>query len=122
MLWRASFSRALWALDSYGPPRTRLVRPLLRALGIFGGVHWTPPACDPHVHRAAGGYCTHAARTFSHLYVPGVMAVVPGSSLPWHEAGRELARIGEIFSQVRCGYRSRALRRLRVFCLESLAE
>src|SRR5580700_5739271 len=122
MLRRASAGRALWALDSDGAARTGLGRPVLRTLGISGSVLWKIAAGDPDVHRAAGGNCAHAARALSPLYISGIVAVVPGSGLSGDEAGRELARAGEIFSQVRCRDWSRAGGRRSVFCVESLAE
>src|ERR1700693_3142530 len=102
MLRRTSAGRALWALDFDGPPRTRLVRPVLRALGISRSVHRSPSAGDPHLHRAARGDGAHAPRTFSYLHLSWIVAVVLGPGLSRDEAGRELARTREIFSQVRC--------------------
>src|ERR1700689_5261286 len=122
MLRRGSAGGALWGLGFYGEARNRRGRPLFSALGIFGRVYWAIAAGDPNVHRAAGWDCAHAARAISHLYIFGIVAVVPGPGLSWDEARRELARTGKIFSQVRRGHWSRAGRGCGLFCVESLAE
>src|SRR5580658_7984806 len=122
MLWRPSACGALRPLDSDGPPGTRLGRPLLSALGIPRRVHRTAAPGDTHLHRAAGGNRAHAARTLSHLHVSGVVALVPRSGLSRHEGGRELARAGEIFPQVRRADRGGAGSGRSLFCLDSLAE
>src|SRR5579863_1692139 len=43
-------------------------------------------ACDPHVHRVAGGNRAHAPRPFSPLYILRFVAVVLRTGLAWHEA------------------------------------
>src|SRR5580700_1301922 len=101
MLWRASAGRALRPLDSDGPPRTGLGRPLLRALGISRRLHRTPAAGRSNVRRVARRNCAHAARSLPHLHVPGIVALVPWTGLSWDEARPELARTGEVFPQVR---------------------
>ena len=60
----------------------------------------TVAAGDPHLHRAAGRNCTHAARTLPHLHFSGIVAVVPRAGLAGHEAGRKLARAGQVFPPV----------------------
>src|ERR1035438_2534637 len=122
MLWRTSTSGALWALDSDGTPRARLGRSILCPLGISGRLYRAVAAGDSHLHRAAGGSGTHAASTISHLHISRVVAVVLGTSILRHEAGRELARVGEIFSPVRRGDWAGAGSRSGLVCVESLAE
>src|SRR5580704_12296398 len=122
MLWRASAGGALRTLDSDGAARTRLGRSLLRPLGIPCSVFRSAAAGDSHFHRAAGGDCTHAARTVSPVYVSGIVAVVSGAGISRHEAGPELARVRKILSQVRRADWSAAGGRNCVVCLDSLAE
>src|ERR1700732_2890250 len=106
MLWRTSSGRALRALDSNGEERTRLGREILRALGISCRILRTLTARDSNFHRAAGGSGTHAPWTLSSVHVPGIVALVFRISLSRDEAGRKLARTGEVLSQVRRSDRS----------------
>src|SRR5271168_4217333 len=122
MLRRPSAGRALWPLDSDGPPRTRLGRRLFRAMGISSRFRGPPTAGDSNLYRAAGGNCAHAARPFPHLHVSWIVAVVPRAGLLRYEAGRELARIRKILPQMRRRDRSAPDRWRRVFYLEPLAE
>src|SRR5580658_7982612 len=122
MLWRPPARGALRALDSDGPPRTRLGRPLLRPLGIPGCIHRAAAAGDSHVHCAARGCGPHAARTVSYLYISGIMAVVLRAGILWHEAGGELARVREVLPQIRRRDRGDVGGGRRLFCLDALAE
>src|SRR5579863_454501 len=122
MLRWTSAGGAVRQLDSHGATRTRLGRPILRALGIPGRILRASVASGSHVHRIAGRNRAHAARTLSHLYVSGIVAVVPGAGLSRNEAGRKLARVREILPQIRRGDWGGAGCGRRLFCLESLAE
>src|SRR5580700_6628930 len=122
MLRRAATGGALWALDSYGASRTRLGRSILCALGVSGSIYRSAAAGDSYVYRAAGGNCAHAPRALSCLHFSRLVALVLCLGLAGDEAGRELARTGKIFPQVRCGDWSRAGSGGRLFCLEPLAE
>src|SRR5580658_2383876 len=122
MLWRPSAGGALRALDSDGPPRTRLGRPLLRPLGIPSCVYRAAAAGDSHVHRAARGCGAHAARTVSCLYVSGIMAVVLRTGILRHEARRKLARVREVLPQIRRRDRGDVGGGRGLFCLDALAE
>src|ERR1700729_3593164 len=122
MLWRPSAGGALRALDSDGPPRTRLGRPLLRSLGIPGGIYRAAAAGDSHIHCAARGCGAHAARTVSSLYVSGIMAVVLRTGILRHEARRELARVGQVLPKIRRRDWGGGGGGRRLFCLDALAE
>src|SRR5689334_13463844 len=100
MLRRTPSRRALRPLDSHGTPRTRLVRPLLRALGIPRRLLRTPAARDPYLHRAARRHRPHAPRTLPPVHLPRILALVPRPGLAWYEAGRKLASARQIFPQV----------------------
>jgi membrane protein DedA with SNARE-associated domain len=64
----------------------------------------------------------HATRTLSCLYIPRIVALVPGAGLSRDEARPKLAGTREVFSQVRrCNWRG-AARGRGLFCLDSLAE
>src|ERR1700733_9578593 len=122
MLRRTSAGGTLRSLDSDGPARTRLGRPLFCPLGVSGGIYRPLAAGDSYIHRTAGGSCAHAARTVSYLYISGIVAVVPGAGLSRNEVGRELARTGEIFPQIRCGDYGGAGGWCGLVCVGSLAE
>jgi len=60
-----------------GPPRTRLGRPILSALGRYGGFHCALLPVIRTFIALPAGIGPHAARQVSHLYVP---RLVPGVS------------------------------------------
>src|SRR5580704_11652603 len=121
MLRRPSAGRALWPLDSDGTPPTRLVRPLLRPLGISRRLHRAPPARHSHLHRVTRRNRAHAPRPLPHLHLPGVLVVVLRPGLARHETGPELARTRKVFPPVRCGDRCSVGGGCGVFYLDSLA-
>ena len=82
----------------------------------------TVAAGDSHFHRAARGNCPYAARTLSHLHFSGIVALVSRAGLAGYEAGRELARTGEVFPSVRSGHRCRAGRRNHLVRVVALAK
>src|SRR5262249_34554216 len=55
-----------------------------------------------NLHCTPSGYCPNAAHQISCLYIPRVLAVVLWLGMAGHEAGRELAGIGGILSQIPC--------------------
>ena len=57
-------------------------------------------ARGPHLHRLTCGNCPHAAWALSRLHLSGIVALVLRVSVPGHEAGRELARTGQVLSPV----------------------
>src|ERR1022692_1568029 len=122
MLRWASAGGAVPALDSYGQARSRPGPKIFWPLGIRGRVHRAASAGDSNFHRAACGSGAHAAGTVSSVHVSGIVAVVPGAGVSRDEAGGELARAGEILSQVRCGDWGGAGGGRGVVCLGSLAE
>ena len=79
-------------------------------------------AGDPHLHRFAGGNRPHAARTLPHLHFSGILAVVFRPGLAGHEAGRKLARTGQVLPSARPGDRNRAGRRHHLVRVVALAE
>src|ERR1051325_3495001 len=102
LLRRAPSRRALWPLDSAGPPRARMGGPFLRPLGIPCSIHCTSAAGNSNLHCTAGWYCPHATTPLPHLYLLGIMAVVLRAGLVRHETRPKLARAGKVFSQIRC--------------------
>src|SRR6202789_4708262 len=102
MLRRSSAGGTLWPMDVDGQARTGLGRQIFPALGIPGRIFRAASTGDPYLHCFACGNCPHATRAFSSLYIPRIVAVVPGAGVFWDEARSELAPTGKVFSQVRC--------------------
>ncbi len=70
----------------------------------------------------ARGSCPHASRALPPLHFPGILALVLRSGLAGHEAGRELARAGQVLSPIRSGDRNRACGRGDMVRAVALAE
>src|SRR5712671_5334249 len=121
MLRRSSIGRALWPLDSNGQARTRLGGPLLHPLGIPGRFFRSIASSDSHLHRPTGGSGPHAARKISPLHFSRIVALVFGAGVSRDESRRELARSGQILSQIRRRHRGSSLRWRGVVYLEPLA-
>ena len=68
------------------------------------------------------GIAAHAARPLPHLHLSRLLALVFRSGLVGHEAGRELASLGQVFPSVRPHHWSRAGGRNYLVCVVALAE
>src|ERR1051326_6099876 len=122
MLRRASSGRKIWPLDFDGPQGTGLGRQLFHEVGVPGGVHWASSTSDSDIYRPACWRGAHAPRPLSSLYIPRIVAVVPGAGVLWYEAWRELARTGKVLPSIRRGDRCGAGRWIHLVCVVALAE